>query len=761
MRASAARAASRGPWHLRSHLVGVVLIAILPSLVIAGLAAKHVSESFVAHHDRDLQATAATMARLFERQVEAVSRAATAAVMAEENTDGPARARLAAQFAALRVEAVLWRPRGNQDAGNLSAESLTSAPVAADPHLAEAVSRVAKSAAPANSLELVSLPSSDSTVPVPLYGLVALSGPAHAGSVLQLALPAALVSDFLWLGERETSVATGLVRRDGHIAVRPHARSPARVAGWMTELATWPTPRPGLVANMLGRDGTPYLVVTQPLAHAPDWLLVVFGCSASSASGWIVPLAEFAVAVLVCVGLAFGAAVWLAGRLTRPLALLTLDASAMASTGALSQQAAPPTGVREFNALRASLGRSTAVLRRRAAAERMALNEARTGHELLASVVTATDDLIYVKNLDLRLLLANRATLSAGGVERKEYQVLGRGIAQLLPAEQAAQEEAMDRRVLAGGESNSMRLDWPGEDGVSRSFMLSKSLWRDTSGRVAGVVTVAHDVSEHRAAEARLAAVQADLLRVSRLSAMGAMASGLAHELNQPLAAATNYLNAAGRLLSPPGGEAGTLQARADRLARAAVIDAADQMLRAGDIVRRLRAFIGRGEAALRREDVGGVIREACELARADGAAGAADLVVRDVGCGEMALLDRTQMQQVLLNLIRNAAEAMAGREGSRIEIACARLPDAGLSITVADNGPGLAPDVARRLFEPFVSTKRDGMGIGLAICRTIVEGHGGKLAVASPAGGGAVFSVVLPAVQTGREPVAATADAA
>ena len=245
------------------------------------------------------------------------------------------------------------------------------------------------------------------------------------------------------------------------------------------------------------------------------------------------------------------------------------------------------------------------------------------------------------------------------------------------------------------------------------------------------------DVTERLGTERRLAATQANLLRATRLSAMGAMASGLAHELNQPLAAASNFIATAARLLdqglATPGSPA-----------RASLDDAGAQLRRASDIVRRLVGFVERGEAELRLEDTRMVAREACEVARAEGSSGDARLDVT-IGCEPcMALVDRTQMQQVLLNLIRNSTEAFECSAEGHISVDCRAVRDA-VEITVTDDGPGLAPEIAARLFQPFVSTKPQGMGIGLTICRTIVEGHGGILSAASPAGGGQSFTIWLP----------------
>jgi C4-dicarboxylate-specific signal transduction histidine kinase len=298
-----------------------------------------------------------------------------------------------------------------------------------------------------------------------------------------------------------------------------------------------------------------------------------------------------------------------------------------------------------------------------------------------------------------------------------------------------------DRTVLATGRMTSFEQDYvpdpahhsdknggDKDGGETRWLWMTITPWQDAAGRVVGVVSVSRDITEQRAASARLRGVQADLLRVSRLSAMGAMASGLAHELNQPLAAATNYLNAGGRLLDR--GVAGDPQAL--QSARGAVADAAQQMLRAGAIVRSLRHFVGRGEAELLPEDVGELIREACDLALDDGITGGIHLLIGNVPPAAIVLVDRTQIQQVLLNLIRNASEAIttagadtdpAGKPPGKIVLSAQYRPAEGMCIEVTDNGPGLAPEIAERLFQPFVSTKPTGMGIGLAICHTIVQG--------------------------------------
>jgi two-component system sensor kinase FixL len=385
------------------------------------------------------------------------------------------------------------------------------------------------------------------------------------------------------------------------------------------------------------------------------------------------------------------------------------------------------------------------------------LREARTGQELLISVVNGTAESIYVKDLELRYVLVNRAALLSGTQPRAEWQVLGRGTIDLFPPVVARRIEAADRSVLATGRMTSFEQEYQPEDGScgSRWVAMTIAPWQDAEGRVVGVVSVSRDITASRQAESRLRAMQADLLRATRLSAMGAMASGLAHELNQPLAAATNYLNAGSRLLER--GMAG--DTASFPIARGAVIGGVEQLLRAGAIVRRLRDFVERGEVELQPEDIERVLRESCDLARTDGIAAGVDLRLHITNRTGLAMIDRTQIQQVLLNLIRNAAEAICSAEpGAAVGITLgmtlgeidvsARTDDAGdLCIEVRDTGPGLPPGIAERLFQPFVSSKRTGMGIGLSICRTIIEGHGGRLTAEPREPRGMIFRITLPAL--------------
>ncbi|TAJ68913.1 MAG: hypothetical protein EPO51_25635 [Phenylobacterium sp.] len=239
-----------------------------------------------------------------------------------------------------------------------------------------------------------------------------------------------------------------------------------------------------------------------------------------------------------------------------------------------------------------------------------------------------------------------------------------------------------------------------------------------------------------RAYAERLAELQAQMVQVSRLNAMGEMAGSLAHELNQPLTAIANYLNAAEQLLAREEVPA----VRVGELVR----KAGDQAVRAGQIVGRVRASVDRGEIAIAQESASGMVQEAVEVAL--GGQGRDGVVVRydfDRGA-DRVMADRIQVQQVVLNLVRNAVEAMAGRPRRELRLGSRAIEPGVLQVHVADTGPGISPQVADRLFQPFVSGKPDGMGVGLSISRNIIEAHGGRMWAEANDDGGATFHFTL-----------------
>jgi signal transduction histidine kinase len=243
--------------------------------------------------------------------------------------------------------------------------------------------------------------------------------------------------------------------------------------------------------------------------------------------------------------------------------------------------------------------------------------------------------------------------------------------------------------------------------------------------------------TERRVRERRLSEMEAMLSHLSRVSDLGHVVTSLIHEVNQPLAAIGNYLAALQRLA-----------AMGDKEKVASTIEKTlGQSERAREIIRRLREFVARREINRRPEPLATTVEDAIGVAQA--ATGRTGVEIETViePSAAMVVIDRIQIQQVLVNLIRNASEAMVESESPRrhLTIASRPLGPEKLELSIADTGPGLPPALREKLFQPFVTTKAAGMGVGLSICRFIIEAHGEKLKVADNAGGGTVFSFTLP----------------
>jgi two-component system sensor kinase FixL len=248
------------------------------------------------------------------------------------------------------------------------------------------------------------------------------------------------------------------------------------------------------------------------------------------------------------------------------------------------------------------------------------------------------------------------------------------------------------------------------------------------------------DLTQRHDRERLLHEVQSELLHISRLSTMGEMASALAHELNQPLSAIANYLQGARRLLQNSPDD------RAPMIIEA-MNKAAEQAVRAGQVIQRLRDFVARGETEKRIESITRLVEEASALALVAAKDQSIRMSLRLDPSVDLVLVDKVQIQQVLLNLLRNALEAMQTSERRELIVSTRPAEDNMIAVDVADTGSGISPDVASRLFQPFVTTKRQGMGVGLSISRTIIESHGGQITVESNPVGGTIFRFTLRSV--------------
>jgi two-component system, LuxR family, sensor kinase FixL len=355
---------------------------------------------------------------------------------------------------------------------------------------------------------------------------------------------------------------------------------------------------------------------------------------------------------------------------------------------------------------------------------------------LLAQIVQFSEDAIISKTPDGVITSWNASAERMFGHSASE--AIGRRISLIFPPDRLAEEDEIMARLKAGESVKHYETVRLHKDGRDVLVSLSVAAIRDGSGAMIGASTTVRDITERKRGETRTLALQDELAHVGRLSALGQMSAALAHELNQPLTAVTNYVKAAQRLLAEDSPVPAKLQS-----ARDAMDKAVGQTLRAGTIIRNLRDFAEKREGQRSLENLNDVIREAVTLGMLGHRHSNIKLRLTLDPAIPPAAIDKVQIQQVLLNLVRNAMEAMADTERPELMITSA-ADAAGACITVRDTGPGFAAEVAGRLFQPFVTTKEDGMGIGLVICQSIVEAHGGTIE-ASNGDPGAIFVIHLP----------------
>jgi two-component system sensor kinase FixL len=327
-------------------------------------------------------------------------------------------------------------------------------------------------------------------------------------------------------------------------------------------------------------------------------------------------------------------------------------------------------------------------------------------------------------------------------------EVLGRNISMLMPEPYRSQHDRYIERYLSTGEKRIIGIGRivVGERKDGSTFPMELAVG-EVSGPARVFTGFVRDLTERREHEAQVQELQAEVVHISRLSAMGEMASTLAHELNQPLSAIANYLNGAGKLI----GRGADSEAKI----REAVSKASEQALRAGDIIRRLRDFLARGEGERKVESLAKLVHEACGLALVGAKQGGMDVRYKIDPHLDRVIVDRVQIQQVIVNLVRNSVDAMQGQERAQLDVATA-VSDGVATVIIADNGPGLDELVAAKLFQPFVTTKSNGMGVGLSICRTIVEAHGGRIWAEPNPGGGVVFRFTVPLAEEEEDQVEA-----
>jgi len=357
---------------------------------------------------------------------------------------------------------------------------------------------------------------------------------------------------------------------------------------------------------------------------------------------------------------------------------------------------------------------------------------------LLTQIVQSSDDAILSKTLAGTITSWNASAERIFGYSAAE--AIGANIAMLIPPDRLAEEESILNQIRAGHEVEHLETIRRHKNGDDIYVSITISPLRDGAGQVVGASKIIRDVGEKKRSELRLQTLQSELAHINRLNSMGQMSSAIAHELNQPLTAIGNYVKAARRTLerAEPGGE---------ERAREAIDKAAAQVLRAGAIIRNLRDFIEKRESHRLPESLNVVVEEAIALGLLGTAHQNVRVALQLAPNLSPVLIDKVQIQQVLINLIRNGLEAMQAVDMRELSITTAAESTGFARVTVGDSGPGLTDAVLKRLFQPFVTTKEKGMGIGLTICQSIVEAHGGSILALPNTGGGAEFCFRVPFV--------------
>ena len=320
----------------------------------------------------------------------------------------------------------------------------------------------------------------------------------------------------------------------------------------------------------------------------------------------------------------------------------------------------------------------------------------------------------------------------------KPDEVIGRNIKMLMPSPYREQHDGYLIRYLTTGERRIIGIGRVvvGERKGGSTFPMELSVGEMKSSNQRFFTGFIRDLTERQQTEARLQELQTELVHISRLTAMGEMAQALAHELNQPLSAITNYMSGSRRLLEGRTDEESTL-------IRDAMDKAAEQSMRAGQIIRRLRDFVARGESERRVESLSKLVEEASALALVGAKEHRIQVRFQFDPSADLVLADKVQIQQVVLNLMRNAIEAMENSERRDLTVSSQSQGDL-VVVSVADTGSGISEEVAAHLFQPFITSKAQGMGVGLSISRTIIEAHGGQITAEPNPGGGTIFRFTL-----------------
>jgi two-component system, LuxR family, sensor kinase FixL len=368
-------------------------------------------------------------------------------------------------------------------------------------------------------------------------------------------------------------------------------------------------------------------------------------------------------------------------------------------------------------------------------------NTLRNREAHLKSILDTVPDAMAV--IDERGIIQSFSSAAERLFQYYADEVVGKNVHILMPSPYRDQHEQYISRYIETGEA---RIIGKGrivaglrKDGTTFPLELSVGEMRLHDQRY--FTGFMRDLTERQKTEARLKELQSELIHISRLSALGEMASTLAHELNQPLSAIANYQTGALFYLDQ-------CDEKVAGILREPLQSAAEQAIRAGEIIRHMRNFVARGETDREIVQLGPLLEEASALALIGAKEKDLRVNLNIDPAASTALADEIQIQQVILNLMRNAIEAMVDSPRRELVIATGWKDAKTVLISVADSGPGISPDIAEQLFQPFITSKPEGLGVGLSVSRTIIEAHGGQIWVEDNPGGGTVFRFTLPVAE-------------
>jgi PAS domain S-box-containing protein len=354
----------------------------------------------------------------------------------------------------------------------------------------------------------------------------------------------------------------------------------------------------------------------------------------------------------------------------------------------------------------------------------------------LNAVFEGIGDPVYLKDPQGRYRMVNSAFACL--TDKSTRDIPGLSDTQLFPRSTAKRFLHADRLVLERGEKSLVEeIDNISEE--QRCCLVTRTPVKDAEGNLTGLVGIRHDITELKHAETRIRRHEQELSHVDRLNIVGEMASSIAHEINQPLGAVANCAQACVRMVSSG-------KYSEDKLMNALKL-ANEQAQRAGKIVHQIRDFARKDTRRHMLVDLDALVKETISFFQPKAREHGVTITLRLPEILPKVYGDRIQIEQVLLNLMFNGIEAMEAAASDRRElmIHCDAYEDDSIKVTITDTGPGLEPKVAARIFEPFFTTKTRGMGLGLAISRTIIESHSGHLWAEKDHPQGAAFCFSLP----------------